>query len=94
VTDVHLLTLPSLRSRTGRLFCAALGLSLVYLFSAIDGRAQSSTATDPFEPIAFMVGRWEGTSDGQPGKGTVRREYARALNGRFVRVRNRSEYPI
>lgn len=40
-----------------------------------------------------MIGRWEGSSDGQPGKATVRLEYSRALDDRFVRVRNRSEYP-
>lgn len=50
-------------------------------------------AADPFAAVAFMVGRWEGTARGQPGTGTVRREYERALNGRFIRVRNRSTYP-
>jgi hypothetical protein len=50
-------------------------------------------APDPFARVAFLLGRWEGTSDGQPGKGTVRREYTRALNDRFIRVSNRSEYP-
>jgi hypothetical protein len=43
--------------------------------------------------VAKLIGQWEGTSEGQPGKGTVRREYSRALDGRFIRVRNRSEYP-
>jgi hypothetical protein len=43
--------------------------------------------------VAFLLGRWEGTSEGQPGRGTVRREYARALNGRFIRAHNRNEYP-
>ena len=52
-----------------------------------------SAAPDPFESVAFLIGRWEGTSEGQPGKGTLRREYERVLNGRFIRVRNRSEYP-
>lgn len=33
------------------------------------------------------------TSKGQPGTGTLRREYERALGGRYIRVRNRSEYP-
>jgi hypothetical protein len=41
-----------------------------------------------------MIGRWEGSSEGQPGKATVQREYSRVLNDRFVRVRNRSEYPV
>ena len=56
-------------------------------------RGQTISAPDPFDRIAFLVGRWEGTSDGQPGKGIVRREYARVLSARFVRVQNRSEYP-
>lgn len=42
---------------------------------------------------AWGRGGVEGRSEGQPGKGTVRREYTRVLNGRFIRVRNRSEYP-
>lgn len=56
-------------------------------------QAAPTPAPDPFAAVAFLVGRWEGTSDGQPGAGTVRREYERALNGRFLRVRNRSTYP-
>ena len=50
-------------------------------------------AIDPFARVSFLVGRWEGTVEGQPGKGTVRREYSRVLNGSFIRVVNRSEYP-
>ena len=54
---------------------------------------QQSAAPDPFERVGFLIGRWEGTSEGQPGKGTVRREYARVLDSRFIRVHNRNEYP-
>jgi hypothetical protein len=43
--------------------------------------------------IQTVSSGWEGTSEGQPGKATVRREYTRVLNSRFVRVHNRSEYP-
>ena len=50
-------------------------------------------APDPFARVSVLVGRWQGTVEGQPGKGTVRREYSRVLNGRFLRVVNRSEYP-
>jgi hypothetical protein len=82
--------------RTRRLL-HPIGATLAALFLALASQAaaggQQPAAPDPFEPIAFLIGRWEGTSEGQPGKGTVRREYSRALNGRFVRVRNRSEYP-
>lgn len=34
-----------------------------------------------------------GTSEGQPGKGTVEREYERVLGAKYIRVRNRSTYP-
>jgi hypothetical protein len=51
-----------------------------------------ATAADPLQPLAFMIGQWEGTSQGQPGSAQVRREYARALNARFIRVQNRSVY--
>jgi hypothetical protein len=53
---------------------------------------QQSAARDPFHRVGFLIGRWEGISEGQPGKGTVRREYTRVLNSRFIRVHNRSEY--
>ncbi len=48
---------------------------------------------DNLAPIAPFIGRWMGTSEGQPGTGTVERDYERALSSRFIRVRNRSTYP-
>jgi hypothetical protein len=57
------------------------------------GSAQRPAVADRFGRLAFLIGKWEGTSEGQPGKGTVRREYARVLSARFVRVYNRSEHP-
>ena len=50
-------------------------------------------AADNLAPLAPLIGRWTGTSEGQPGKGTVERDYERALGSRFIRVRNRSTYP-
>ena len=69
---------------------------IVLLFVAVPilAGARQLPAPDPFEPLAFMVGRWDGTSEGQPGKAVVRREYRRVLSGRFIHVRNRSEYPV
>jgi hypothetical protein len=63
-----------------------------WLLMSVAGMALKPAVADPFERLAFLIGRWEGTSDGQPGKGSVRREYARALNSRFLRGYNRSEY--
>lgn len=48
---------------------------------------------DPLAPIAGLVGRWTGTAEGQPGKGTVERHYERVLGARFIQARNRSTYP-
>lgn len=54
---------------------------------------QTSTCCDSLARLDFLLGRWEGTQEGQPGSGTVTREYTRELNGRFIRVQNRSVYP-
>lgn len=56
-------------------------------------RAQTAQKTDPWEPLRFLVGEWTGTSDGRPGKGTVKRKYEWVLNGRFLRETNVSTYP-
>jgi THAP4-like, heme-binding beta-barrel domain len=62
------------------------------VFAAPIGSQQAGSG-DSFERIAFLIGRWEGTSEGRPGKGTVQREYTPALNSRFIRATNRNEYP-
>lgn len=54
---------------------------------------QSAACCDSLARLDFLLGRWEGTQEGQPGSGTVTREYTRELNGRFIRVQNRSVYP-
>lgn len=55
--------------------------------------AQQQPATDRFAGVAGLVGKWSGASEGQPGNGTVEREYERVLGSRFIRVRNTSTYP-
>ena len=47
---------------------------------------------DPFARIGFLIGRWEGTSEGQPGSGKVQREYTRELKDKFIRGYNRNVY--
>jgi hypothetical protein len=55
--------------------------------------AQSPAPVDTLAPVARLVGRWTGTSEGQPGKGQVERQYERVLGSKFIQVRNRSAYP-
>lgn len=53
---------------------------------------QSTPPPDTLALLAGLVGQWSGSSEGQPGKGTVERTYERILGARFIQVRNRSTY--
>jgi hypothetical protein len=55
--------------------------------------AQAPAKSDAWAPLQFLVGEWNGTTEGQPGKGTVKRTYEWVLNGRFLREVNISTYP-
>ena len=59
----------------------------------VPAHAADAPSADPWAAVRFMAGRWQGTAQGQAGSGTVRREYAFALNGRFLHERNVSTYP-
>jgi hypothetical protein len=54
---------------------------------------QSPAPGDTLAPVARLVRRWTGTSEGQPGKGQVEGQYERVLGSKFIQVRNRSTYP-
>jgi THAP4-like, heme-binding beta-barrel domain len=69
----------------------ALGASLSPML--VTATRQTSAPEDTLASLAPLVGRWTGATEGQPGKGTVEREYERILNSRFIQVRNRSTYP-
>ncbi|QJR14086.1 hypothetical protein [Usitatibacter palustris] len=47
---------------------------------------------DPWAPVRFMVGQWQGTASGKPGEGTVTRSYEFVLGGKFLHERNTSIY--
>jgi hypothetical protein len=69
------------------------GLAMTFALLAGPAIAQQPAAVDRFAAVSSLVGKWTGTAEGQPGRGTVEREYEPALNERFIRVRNRSTYP-
>jgi hypothetical protein len=62
------------------------------LASGVQSKAPAA-ASDRLAPVAVLLGRWVGTTEGRPGKGTVEREYVRLLGRRFIQARNRSSYP-
>jgi hypothetical protein len=69
---------------------------LVLLAGGIPGlcvaQEQSQPPSDNFRDLAFILGKWTGTSSGEPGEGTVEREYRLELRGRFIRSSSRSTY--
>jgi hypothetical protein len=69
------------------------GTVLLVIAAATSIASGSRQAGDPFARVRFMLGTWNSTIEGQPGRGTGRREYTRVLNDRFIRIVNRSEYP-
>jgi hypothetical protein len=47
---------------------------------------------DPFAMLRPFEGRWRGEGSGQPGKSTAERTYEFVLRGKYLNVRNLSEY--
>jgi hypothetical protein len=68
-------------------------LLLAFCLLPVSSVAQQKPGEPNLSTLDPFVGRWQGTSEGQPGQGTVEREYTRMLNGRFIRASNRSRYP-
>ncbi len=64
----------------------------IVLFSFL-ATAQQPAAKSAFDPIKFFVGRWQGSTHGEPGKGEGERNYEFVLRGRFIRVTNKTIYP-
>ena len=48
---------------------------------------------DQWQRVRFFVGRWTGTTDGQPGQGTGERSYEFILRDQFIQKHSTSTYP-
>ena len=59
----------------------------------LPGQAAPQGKPDPWEPVRFFSGEWEGTAEGQAGTGTVRRSYTLVLKDRYLHEKNLSTYP-
>lgn len=70
--------------------CAAAILACLSLAAAA---ADDPPASDPWQRVRFMLGRWTGTVQGEPGNGTVTRSYEFTLAGGFIEERSVSTYP-
>ena len=65
-------------------------LGLLLLAGTPEAPAQASQS--PWSPVEFMAGEWAGESEGQPGKGTVKRTYRFVLGDKFLHEQNVSTY--
>jgi hypothetical protein len=85
---------PTVQGRRGSGAAVSL-LAILWVLSAshVPASAQQSPPPDPLKSVAWVIGKWSGTSEGQPGKGTVERQYDRVLGGRFIKAKNRVAYP-
>lgn len=70
---------------------AAVALCCLLSVSSQAGASQATTSSR-LSAVQPLVGKWQGTSEGQPGTGTVTREYRAILRDRFIEETNRSEY--
>jgi hypothetical protein len=67
-------------------------IALMMLLATVAASAADEAATDRWGRVRFMLGTWEGTASGEPGKGTVERTYELVLGGKFIEEHNTSRY--
>jgi len=68
-------------------------MALLFMLFQAQASPAPSPSPDAWSPVRFMVGEWDGESEGEPGKGTVKRSYQFVLGGKFLHERNVSTYP-
>lgn len=57
-------------------------------FNTITSGSQDPPPGSDLSALTFFLGRWEGTAEGQPGKGTATREYTSQLRSRIIEARD------
>lgn len=73
----------------------AAAMKYVFVFFVlIPGLAQAqSVRQDSIQnPVKYFIGNWQGTGEGQPGKGQYERSYQFILNKKFIEVKNKATY--
>lgn len=68
-------------------------VAALLILSPVLGFGQMTKQDSVWLPFKNMIGKWSGTSEGQPGKGTYERSYEIVLNKKFIEVKNKSTYP-
>ena len=81
---------PDPKSRTARLAPAA--VCALFAFAAPMFAGETVATPDPWAPVRFLVGEWNGSAEGEPGSGVVTRRYDFVLSERYIEERNVSSY--
>ncbi len=81
------------RARQSKHLALGLVLCVATLQSGSLVAQEAQAPADAMKPLQFLIGRWTGTSEGQPGAGTVQRSYTPILNSKYIHVTNQSIYP-
>ena len=68
-------------------------LILIQLLAPAGLFAQLSKQDSIWKPMSFFAGKWNGTGEGEPGKGNYVRTYQFIFNNRFIEISNKSTYP-
>lgn len=68
-------------------------IAILLLMLIMSSIASAQTVDDIWKPIHQFIGEWQGTGDGEPGKGEYIRSYARIFDGKYIEVRNKATYP-
>jgi hypothetical protein len=67
---------------------------LAFVFSVAAANVYAADDnTDVWQPIRFFIGHWKGTTEGEPGTGTVDRTYDLVLRDHFIQEHSTSTYP-
>jgi hypothetical protein len=66
---------------------------LITLLVPVLVTTQESPTKTPWDSLKFFVGDWQGTIQGEPGKGTGQRHYEFVLKSKFLQLTNKSVYP-
>jgi hypothetical protein len=68
-------------------------LLLIPVLLLLSPQVRAAEPPAGLQQLELMIGKWKGTSSGEPGNGTVERECARILNDRFIECRTTTTYP-
>jgi hypothetical protein len=68
-------------------------MGLITLLLAMPLLAQATPQVDPFTPLRFLVGEWQGEGAGQPGQAKGKADYRFELDGKVLVRRNQADLP-